>query len=82
MFAGVFALVDPTARTLVRKLTPRQLEVLELITREMGTREIAQHLKVSVKTVETHRAAIMTRTNTRSTVGLALLAVRAGMVAL
>jgi FixJ family two-component response regulator len=62
MFAGAFALVDPTTRALVRNLTPRQREVLELITREMGTREIAQ---VSPKTIETHRAAIMTRTNTR-----------------
>ena len=39
----------------VHRLTTREREVLELIGRGFGTREIAQQLNMSVKTVETHR---------------------------
>ena len=37
-------------------LTPRQREILQLIAEGRSTREIAERLHVSVKTVETHRA--------------------------
>ena len=40
----------------VERLTDRELEIFELIGRGRGTREIAQHLRLSVSTVETHRA--------------------------
>lgn len=53
-------IADPTrrkadARTL---LTDRELEVLELIGRGIGTRDIAQTLRLSVKTIETYRASL------------------------
>jgi DNA-binding NarL/FixJ family response regulator len=40
----------------VQHLTDRELEIFELIGRGRGTREIAQLLRLSVSTVETHRA--------------------------
>jgi len=46
--------VSPVAR-----LTNRQFEIFELIGRGKSTREIAESLHRSVKTVETHRAHIM-----------------------
>jgi DNA-binding NarL/FixJ family response regulator len=42
----------------VDKLSDRELEVLQLLGRGFGTREIAQELKLSIKTIETHRAHI------------------------
>jgi DNA-binding NarL/FixJ family response regulator len=42
----------------VEKLSDRELEVFELIGRGQSTRDIARDLKLSVKTVETHRAHI------------------------
>ena len=39
-------------------LSDRELEVLQLLGAGMGTREIAERLRVSVKTVESHRAHI------------------------
>jgi DNA-binding NarL/FixJ family response regulator len=42
----------------VDKLSDRELEVLELLGRGFGTREIANELHLSVKTIETHRAHI------------------------
>lgn len=40
-------------------LTEREHEILELIWEGFKNREIAEQLKISVKTVEAHRAAIM-----------------------
>ena len=42
----------------VDKLSERELQVLQLLGRGFGTREIADSLGLSVKTVETHRAHI------------------------
>jgi DNA-binding NarL/FixJ family response regulator len=42
----------------VDKLSDRELEVLQLLGRGFGTREIANELHLSVKTIETHRAHI------------------------
>jgi DNA-binding NarL/FixJ family response regulator len=39
-------------------LSDRELEVLQLIGRGRGTRQIAEHLHLSVKTIESHRAHI------------------------
>jgi DNA-binding NarL/FixJ family response regulator len=42
----------------VDKLSDRELEVLQLFGRGFGTREIANELHLSIKTIETHRAHI------------------------
>lgn len=42
----------------VDKLSDRELEVLELLGRGFGTKEVAAELHLSVKTIETHRAHI------------------------
>ena len=42
-------------------LTPRQREILQLVAEGKSTKEVAQLLDLSVKTVETHRAQIMDR---------------------
>lgn len=42
----------------VDKLSDRELEVLQLLGRGFGTREIAEELHLSIKTIETHRAHI------------------------
>jgi len=48
----------PPATAPFDRLTDREREVLTLIGRGLGTRDIAQQLAVSVKTVETHQARI------------------------
>jgi DNA-binding NarL/FixJ family response regulator len=44
------------ANSNIERLTDRELEVFELIGRGLGTRQIAQRLRLGVSTVETHRA--------------------------
>lgn len=61
-------------------LTPRQRQILQMIAEGRGTREIADRLHVSVKTVETHRAQIMDRLGIHDVAGLVRFAIRAGLV--
>jgi DNA-binding NarL/FixJ family response regulator len=61
-------------------LTPRQREVLQLIAEGHGTKEIADRLCLSAKTVETHRAQLMERLGIRDVAGLVRYAIRAGIV--
>ena len=51
-------------------LSDRELEVVTLIGSGLATREIAARMRVSVKTVETHRAHIKTKLNLSSAVTL------------
>jgi DNA-binding NarL/FixJ family response regulator len=64
----------------LRKLSPRQLQVLQLIARGETTPQIARRLVLSVKTVESHRAAIMNRIGLHDVVTLVRYAVRVGLV--
>jgi len=61
-------------------LTPRQREILQMIAEGKSTKEIAFQLDVSVKTVETHRAALMERLGIHDVAGLVIYAVRHGLV--
>lgn len=63
-------------------LTARQLEILRLIVRGKSTREIANGLGLSVKTVETHRSQIMKRLQIFDVAGLVLFAVREQIISL
>ena len=61
-------------------LTARQREILQMIAEGRSTKEIAFTLEVSVKTVETHRSALMERLGIRDVAGLVLYAVRQNLV--
>ena len=61
-------------------LTPRQREVLQLIAEGRSTREIAERLHLSVKTIETHRAQLMQRLEIFDVAGLTRHALRIGLI--
>ena len=63
------------------KLTPRQIEVLRMVAEGRRTREIAACLKLSVKTVESHRGEIMKRLEIHDVMSLVRYALRVGLVA-
>jgi len=60
-------------------LTAREREVLQLLAEGKTTKQIAYYLKVSVKTVETHRRQIMDKLNLDSIAELTKYAVREGL---
>jgi DNA-binding NarL/FixJ family response regulator len=61
-------------------LTPRELEILKLIAEAHSSKEIAQMLVISVKTVERHRANILEKLGMRDRVQLTRYAIRRGLV--
>lgn len=64
----------------LEQLTPRQREILQLIAEGHSTKEIAFTLKLSVKTVETHRAQLMERLRIYDVAGLVRYALRVGLI--
>jgi DNA-binding NarL/FixJ family response regulator len=61
-------------------LTPRQRQILQLIVEGLGTRQMAERLFLSVKTIETHRMQLMQRLGIFDVPGLVRCAIRNGLV--
>jgi DNA-binding NarL/FixJ family response regulator len=66
----------------LRRLSPRQVEVLILIVHGNTTPEIAARLGLSEKTVQTHRSELMRRLDIHDVSGLVRFAMRVRLVAL
>lgn len=61
-------------------LTERQVQVLRLVAEGHRTRDIANRLGLSVKTVESHRGEIMKRLHVHDVVSLVRYAIRVGLI--
>lgn len=64
----------------LHRLTPRQIEVLRMVAEGHRTRDIASSLKLSVKTVESHRGEVMKRLGMHDVVTLVRYAARVGLI--
>ena len=64
----------------LEQLTARQREILRLIAEGQNTKQIADTLKVSPKTVEYHRMKLMAGLNLHDVPGLVRFAVRVGLI--
>ena len=73
--------VDEQGRRVAR-LTAREREVMQLLTSGKTTREIAELLQISTRTVEAHRARIMLKTQADSLAELTRLAIVCGITEL
>jgi len=73
---------DDDAFNPVERLTPREREVLQLVSEGHTNRAIAQLLKVSVKTVEKHRANLMSKLEVHDLAGLMRMAIKHGLILL
>jgi DNA-binding NarL/FixJ family response regulator len=61
-------------------LTPRELEVVKLIAEAFTNKQIAETLKLSEKTVESHRANVFSKLGMRDRVEIVRYAIRRGLV--
>jgi DNA-binding NarL/FixJ family response regulator len=66
----------------LEKLTPREQEVLILIAQGKTSAQIATFLYISAKTVKTHRANLMEKTEIHDTAGLVRFAIEKGLLPL
>jgi DNA-binding NarL/FixJ family response regulator len=67
-------------RVALPALSAREREVVQLLAEGKSSKEIASHLELSVKTVETHRSNIMRKLNLHSVGDLVLYAVKTKIV--
>jgi DNA-binding NarL/FixJ family response regulator len=76
-------LLNPSANaneTMNNQLTPREREIVQLVAEGKSTKEVADVLKISPNTTETHRAHIMSKLKLRSVSELVRYAIRNKMV--
>jgi len=70
----------PLAGERAKRLTKRELEVLQLICNGLSNKEIASRLEVSVNTIAVHRANIMNALGVHKTAELVMYALQNGLV--
>ncbi|WP_419870409.1 response regulator transcription factor [Chryseobacterium sp. CT-SW4] len=61
-------------------LTEREIDVLKLLCQQLSTKEIADRLYISPKTVETHKTNLIIKTSVKNTAGLVIYAVQNNIV--
>ena len=64
----------------IETLSNRELEIFKFIGKGQTTRQIANELHLSIKTVETHRAQVMKRLDIHDLASLVRFAVAVGIV--
>lgn len=70
----------PQGRSAARTLTSREREILQLIAEGHMHQQIADRLKISVRTVDTHRNNIMKKLNLHDTASLVTYAIKNGIL--
>lgn len=71
---------SPQQDSFIPKLTRREKEVLNLISKEHTNQEIAKLLFVSTKTIESHRNNLIQKLRVRNTAGLIRVALEKGLI--
>jgi DNA-binding NarL/FixJ family response regulator len=80
LLAGTPKTEKPKSTDFIQKLTRREKEILELITEEYTTDEIAEKLFISSTTVITHRKNLLRKLNAKNVAGLVKKAIQFGLL--
>ncbi|MFN8344142.1 MAG: response regulator transcription factor [Spirosomataceae bacterium] len=75
-----FLFKDP-AQLSVASVTPREREILYWIVYELSNAEIAERLRISIKTVEIHRMRLLSKFGVKNTAGLVRKAIESNILA-
>ncbi len=78
--APVAEVAPELAEPLVEPLTPREIEVLQLLSEGLGNKEIASRLNISEHTAKFHVASIMGKLGAMSRTEAVTLGIRRGLV--
>jgi len=74
------AAVNERRRSRLESFTTRELEVVQLIAEGNNNKQIARHLGVSIKTVESHRAAAMRKAGVRTAAEFVRFAIKHNLI--
>ncbi|MDX2250086.1 MAG: response regulator transcription factor [Bacteroidia bacterium] len=61
-------------------LTKREVEVLQMIAKDLSNQEIADKLHISIRTVESHKQNLLTKTGANSVAGLVIYGIRQKLI--
>ncbi len=73
---------DKKKKSELPSFTDKELKVLKLLCKEYTNNEMAEALDLSPKTIEGYKSRLMEKTGAKSSIGLALFAVRNGLIRL
>mgnify|MGYP006142323819 CR=1 FL=1 len=71
---------DVNKKSSERLLSDREIEIVELISREFNTGEIADKLCLNYRTIESHRKRIMTKVGAKNFIGVVIFAIKNGLI--
>lgn len=71
---------NPYKKTPRVEFSEREIEIIELVCKELTNKEIGDKLFLSARTVEGHRLKILEKMNVKNTVGLVVYAIKNGIV--
>ena len=74
------AVLHDRKRSRLEAFTVRELEVAQLIAEGNGNKQIARRLEISIKTVESHRAAAMRKAGVRSAAEFVRFAIKNNLI--
>lgn len=72
--------ITPTFANKNVELHQTEIAILDLMSKEFTTQEIADHLFKSTRTIDKHRSEMMKKTNTRNAIGLIMYGVKHGIL--
>jgi DNA-binding NarL/FixJ family response regulator len=79
VFSEYVSMITNPQRTIDDELSSREREVLQMVAEGHTTKEIAEALNLSTKTVDSHREHIMEKLGIRNVAGLTRYAIREGL---
>ena len=63
-------------------LTPREIDIVKLLSLGLSTLEIADKLNLSVRTIEKHRSELLLRTQSANSISLIIYAIKNGLISI
>jgi DNA-binding NarL/FixJ family response regulator len=66
---------DNSGKPIFQKITPKEKQILSMIVQGLNSREIADKLFLSIRTVDNHRANMMKKTKAKNTADLVMMAI-------
>ncbi len=71
---------EVTRNPVAEELTPRERQIVQLVAQGLSSKQIAERLGVSAKTVANHRVSIMTKLNLHNVAGVTRYAIEQGLI--